>query len=73
MHHGGKDVLPTHLLLHKSYRFGEVGLYFFLASACEKIRAGGNQHVHKHGAVLPGAASRHLDAGVNSFRYFCVG
>ena len=40
VYHGGEDVPPAHLLLHKSYRFGEVGLYFFLASACEELRAG---------------------------------
>ena len=65
VYHSGKDVPPTHLLLHKSYRFGEVGLYFFLASACEELRAGGNQRVHKHSAVLPDTAPRRLDSSVN--------
>ena len=65
MYHGRKDVTPSHFLLHEGHRFGEIGLYLLLASACKKFRAGGDECVHKHGAVLSEAAPRRLDANVD--------
>ena len=64
VYHGGKDIAPPHLLLHKGYRLREVGLYLFPAPAREELRACGYQGVHEHGAVLPGAAPRRPDTAV---------
>ena len=65
MYHGRKDVTPSHFLLHEGHRFGKIGLHLLLVSACKKLRAGGDEGVHKHGAVLSEAAPRRLDANVD--------
>ena len=64
VYHGGEDVAPAHLLFHEGHRLREVGLYLLSAPAREELRAGGDEGVHEHGAVLPGAAPRRFDAAV---------
>ena len=65
VYHGGKDVAPTHFLLHEGHRLREVGLYLPFAPAREELRACGDEGVHEHGAVLSGAAPRRLDTTVD--------
>ena len=65
VYHGGKDIAPAHLLLHERHGLREVGLHLLSVPAREKLRAGGNEGVHKHGAVLPCPAPRRLDPAVD--------
>ena len=51
--------------MRKSAALWKSGRYLLWGLALEKLRAGGNQRVHKPSAVLAGAASGLLDAALN--------
>ncbi|VYT06294.1 Uncharacterised protein [Blautia hansenii] len=65
VYHSRNDVLPAHPVNEEVRRPLEVGRYLLWGLALEKLRAGGNQRVHKPSAVLAGAASGLLDAALN--------
>lgn len=65
--HSRNDVLPAHPVNEEVRRPLEVGRYLLWGLALEKLRAGGNQRVHKPSAVLAGAASGLLDAALNEW------
>ena len=74
VYHGGEDVPPAHLLLHKSYRFGEVGLYFF--SLLRPVKNSGLAVISVSTNIVLSFLVRHPAALMRvsiSFRYFCVG
>jgi hypothetical protein len=48
-------------------------LDILFAPALEELRTGGDECIHKHGAVLAGAAPCRLDAIVNLVPIFAVG
>ena len=65
VYHSRNDVLPAHPVNEEVRRPLEVGRYLLWGLALEKLRAGGNQRVHKPGTVLAGAASGLLNAALN--------
>ena len=67
VYHSRNDVLPAHPVNEEVRRPLEVGRYLLWGLALEKLRAGGNQRVHKPSAVLAGAASGLLDAALNEW------
>ena len=73
VYHGGEDIAPADLLFHKGRRLSEIGLYLLLVPTCEELRAGGDEGVHEHGAVLAGLTPRRLDAAVNFLTVFLRG
>ena len=65
MYHGGENVAPAYLLLHKDYRLSEVDLDVFSAPALEELRAGGDKGVYKHGAAFSRLAARRFNSAVD--------
>lgn len=65
VYHGGEDIAPADLLLYKGHGLRKVGLDVLSVPALEELRAGGDEGVHKHGAVLPCLAARCLDPAVD--------
>ena len=59
VYHSGEDIAPAYLLFHKDNGFGEKGFDLCFLSACKELRAGSNERVHKHGAVLACAADEY--------------
>lgn len=65
VYHGGEDIAPPDLLFHKGYGFRKVGLDVLLAPAIKELRAGGDEGIHKHGAVFSRLAARRPDPTVD--------
>ncbi len=65
VYHGGEDIVPPDLLLHKGHGLGEVGLDVFSAPALEELRACRDEGVHKHGAVFPCLAACRFDPAID--------
>mgnify|MGYP004715327427 CR=1 FL=1 len=57
VYHSRNDVLPAHPVNEEVRRPLEVGRYLLWGLALEKLRAGGNQRIHKPGAVPAGATA----------------
>ena len=57
VYHRRHDILPPHPANEEIRRPLEKGLYLFRGLLLEKLRAGGNQRIHKPGAVPAGAAA----------------
>lgn len=73
VYHGGEDIALADLPFHESRCLGEIGLHLLFAPACEELRAGGDEGVHKHGAGLACFAPRRLDAAVDFLTVFLRG
>lgn len=68
-----EDVALADFLFHETDRFGEKGFNFLPLPAPKELRAGGDEGVHKHGAVLAGTASCRRDTVVNLLPVFVRG
>ena len=73
VYHGGEDVAPADLLLHKGHSLREVGLNVFQTPAIEELRAGGDEGIYKHGAVFPCLAACRFDPAVDLLPVFMLG